>query len=94
MEPTPAQNFRKPASDTTSHVDGKVLEPVKTIKCSPVDGQPLVTLRQVWEALGYQGSVVCTNKTALVDMSIATLAIQPDQAQIVRKGRKVQIINL
>ncbi len=58
---------------------------MKTIKRSPVDGQPLVTLRQVSEALGYKGNVGCTNKKALVDMSIATLAIQPDQAQIVKR---------
>ena len=58
-----------------------------------VDGQPLVALRQVSEALGYKVAWDAPTKTALVDMSIATLAIQPDRAQIVRKG-KLQIINL
>ena len=58
-----------------------------------VNGQPLVALRQVSEALGYKVAWDTPTKTALVAMSIATLAIQPDQAQIVRKG-KLQIINL
>ena len=95
--PAPAQNLEKPASVTTQHhinVDGKVLEPVKGHQnVAYVDGQPLVALRQVSEALGYKVSWDTPTKTALVDMSIATLAIQPDQAQIIRKG-KLQIINL
>ena len=95
--PAPAQNLEKPASVTTQHhinVDGKVLEPVKDHQnVAYVDGQPLVALRQVSEALGYKVVWDAPTKTALVDMSIATLAIQPDQAQIVRKG-KLQIINL
>ena len=95
--PAPAQNLEKPASVTTQHhinVDGKVLEPVKDHQnVAYVDGQPLVALRQVSEALGYKVAWDAPTKTALVDMSIATLAIQPDQAQIVRKG-KLQIINL
>ena len=95
--PAPAQNLEKPASVTTQHhinVDGKVLEPVKDHQnVAYVDGQPLVALRQVSEALGYKVAWDAPTKTALVDMSIATLAIQPDQAQVVRKG-KLQIINL
>ena len=95
--PAPAQNLEKPASVTTQHhinVDGKVLEPVKDHQnVAYVNGQPLVALRQVSEALGYKVAWDTPTKTALVDMSIATLAIQPDQAQIVRKG-KLQIINL
>ena len=95
--PAPAQNLEKPASVTTQHhinVDGKVLEPVKGHQnVAYVDGQPLVVLRQVSEALGYKVSWDAPTKTALVDMNIATLAIQPNQAQIVRKG-KLQIINL
>ena len=95
--PAPAQNLEKPASVTTQHhinVDGKVLEPVKGHQnVAYVDGQPLVVLRQVSEALGYKVAWDAPTKTALVDMSIATLAIQPDQAQVVRKG-KLQIINL
>ena len=89
--PAPAQNLEKPASVTTQHhinVDGKVLEPVKDHQnVAYVDGQPLVALRQVSEALGYKVAWDAPTKTALVDMSIATLAIQPDQAQIVRKGK-------
>lgn len=95
--PAPAQNLEKPASVTIQHhtnVDGKVLEPVKDHQnVAYVDGQPLVALRQVSEALGYKVSWDAPTKTALVDMNIATLAIQPNQAQIVRKG-KLQIINL
>lgn len=91
--PAPAQNLEKPASVTTQHhinVDGKVLEPVKDHQNV---AQPLVALRQVSEALGYKVAWDTPTKTALVDMNIATLAIQPDQAQIVRKG-KLKIINL
>ena len=88
--PAPAQNLEKPASVTTQHhinVDGKVLEPVK-------DHQNVAYVEgQVSEALGYKVAWDAPTKTALVDMSIATLAIQPDRAQIVRKG-KLQIINL
>ncbi|MDU4782258.1 MAG: stalk domain-containing protein [Veillonella sp.] len=95
--PAPVQNLEKPASVTTQHhinVDGNVLEPVQDHQnVAYVDGQPLVALRQVSEALGYKVAWDAPTKTALVDMSIATLAIQPDQAQIVRKG-KLQIINL
>lgn len=58
-----------------------------------VDGQPLVALRQVSEALGYKVSWDAPTKTALIDMNIATLAVQPDSKQVVRKG-KLQIINL
>ena len=95
--PGPAMNLEKPASVTTAHhinVDGKVVEPINGQQnVIYVDGQPLVALRQVSEALGYKVAWDEPTKTALVDMNIATLAIQPDQAQIVRKG-KLQIINL
>ena len=95
--PGPAMNLEKPASVTTAHhinVDGKVVEPINGQQnVIYVDGQPLVALRQVSEAVGYKVAWDAPTKTALVDMSIATLAIQPDQAQIVRKG-KLQIINL
>ena len=56
-----------------------------------VDGQPLVALRQVSEALGYKVAWDEPTKTALVDMNIATLAIQPDSAEVVRHG-KLKII--
>lgn len=95
--PAPAQNLEKPASVTTQHhinVDGKVLEPVKDHQnVAYVDGQPLVALRQVSEALGYKVAWDAPTKTALVDMNIATLAIQPDSAEVVRHG-KLKIINL
>lgn len=95
--PGPAMNLEKPVSVTTQHhinVDGKVVEPINGQQnVIYVDGQPLVALRQVSEALGYKVAWDAPTKTALVDMSIATLAIQPDQAQVVRKG-KLQIINL
>ena len=52
-----------------------------------VDGQPLVALRQVSEALGYKVAWDEPTKTALVDMNIATLAIQPDSAEVVRHGK-------
>lgn len=93
----PAENLEKPATVTTQHhinVDGKVLEPMEGRQnVVYVDGQPLVALRQTAEALGYTVTWDGPTKTALVDMSIATLAIQPDQAQVIRKG-KLQIINL
>ena len=76
------------------NVDGKVLEPVKDHQnVAYVDGQPLVALRQVSEALGYKVAWDEPTKTALVDMNIATLAIQPDSAEVVRHG-KLKIINL
>ena len=78
--PGPAMNLEKPASVTTAHHIN-------------VDGQPLVALRQVSEALGYKVAWDEPTKTALVDMNIATLAIQPDSAEIVRHG-KLKIINL
>ena len=94
---TPAQNLEKPASVTTQHhinVDGTVLEPQKDHQnVAYVDGQPMVALRQTAEALGYSVAWDAPTKTALVDMSVATLAIQPDKAQVIRKG-KLQIINL
>ena len=58
-----------------------------------VDGQPLVALRQVSEALGYKVAWDEPTKTALVDMNIATLAIQPDSADVIRHG-KLKVINL
>ena len=68
--PAPAQNLEKPASVTTQHhinVDGKVLEPVKDHQnVAYVDGQPLVALRQVSEALGYKVAWDAPTKTALV----------------------------
>ena len=95
--PAPAQNLEKPASVMTQHhinVDGKVLEPVKDFQnVAYVNGQPLVALRQVSEALGYKVAWDTPTKTALVDMNIATLAIQPDSAEVVRHG-KLKIINL
>ena len=86
--PGPAMNLEKPASVTTAHhinVDGKVVE--------PINGQQNVALRQVSEALGYKVAWDEPTKTALVDMNIATLAIQPDSAEVVRHG-KLKIINL
>lgn len=95
--PAPAENLEKPASVTTQHhinVDGKVIEPVEGKQnVIYVDGQPLVALRQTAEALGYTVTWDQPTKTALIDMSIATLAVQPDVAQVIRKG-KLQIINL
>ena len=56
--PGPAMNLEKPASVTTAHhinVDGKVVEPINGQQnVIYVDGQPLVALRQVSEALGYK----------------------------------------
>ena len=93
----PAMNLEKPASVTTAHhinVDGKVVEPINGQQnVIYVDGQPLVALRQVSEALGYKVAWDEPTKTALVDMNIATLAIQPDSAEVVRHG-KLKIINL
>ena len=78
--PGPAMNLEKPASVTTQHhinVDGKVVEPINGEQnVIYVDGQPLVALRQVSEALGYKVAWDEPTKTALVDMNIATLAIQ------------------
>lgn len=95
--PGPAQNLTKPATVTTPHhinVDGKVLEPINGQQnVIYVDGQPLVALRQVSEALGYTVAWDEPTKTALVDMSIATLAVKPGAAQVVRHG-KLQVINL
>ena len=95
--PGPAMNLEKPASVTTQHhinVDGKVVEPInREQNVIYVDGQPLVALRQVSEALGYKVAWDEPTKTALVDMNIATLAIQPDSAEVVRHG-KLKIINL
>lgn len=95
--PAPAENLEKPATVTTPHhinIDGKVLEPAAGKQnVAYVDGQPLVALRPTAEALGYTVLWDNATKTALVDMSIATLAVQPDVAQVVRKG-KLQIINL
>ena len=95
--PGPAMNLEKPASVTTAHhinVDGKVVEPINGQQnVIYVDGQPLVALRQVSEALGYKVAWDEPTKTALVDMNIATLAIQPDSAEVVRHG-KLKIINL
>ncbi len=93
----PAMNLEKPASVTTAHhinVDGKVVEPINGQQnVIYVDGQPLVALRQVSEALGYKVTWDEPTKTALVNMNIATLAIQPDSAEVVRHG-KLKIINL
>jgi len=79
--PAPMQSLKRPASVTTQHyinVDGLLLEPIdKKPNVIYVDGQPLVALRQV----------------SVIDMNIATLAVQPDSKQVVRKG-KLQIINL
>ena len=95
--PGPAMNLEKPASVTTAHhinVDGKVVEPINGQQnVIYVDGQPLVALRQVSEALGYKVAWDEPTKTALVDMNIATLAIQPDSTEVVRHG-KLKIINL
>ena len=95
--PGPAMNLEKPASVTTAHhinVDGKVVEPINGQQnVIYVDGQPLVALRQVSEALGYKVAWDEPTKTALIDMNIATLAIQPDSAEVVRHG-KLKIINL
>ena len=95
--PGPAMNLEKPASVTTAHhinVDGKVVEPINGQQnVIYVDGQPLVALRQVSEALGYKVAWDEPTKTALVDMNIATLAIQPNSAEVVRHG-KLKIINL
>ena len=95
--PGPAMNLEKPASVTTAHhinVDGKVVEPINGQQnVIYVDGQPLVALRQVSETLGYKVAWDEPTKTALVDMNIATLAIQPDSAEVVRHG-KLKIINL
>ena len=78
--PGPAMNLEKPVSVTTAHhinVDGKVVEPINGQQnVIYVDGQPLVALRQVSEALGYKVAWDEPTKTALVDMNIATLAIQ------------------
>ena len=86
--PAPTQSLKRPASVTTQHyiIDNKP-------NVIYVDGQPLVALRQVSEALGYKVSWDTPTKTALIDMNIATLAVQPDSKQVVRKG-KLQIINL
>ena len=74
--PGPAMNLEKPASVTTAHhinVDGKVVEPINGQQnVIYVDGQPLVALRQVSEALGYKVAWDEPTKTALVDMNIAT----------------------
>ena len=95
--PGSAMNLEKPVSVTTAHhinVDGKVVEPINGQQnVIYVDGQPLVALRQVSEALGYKVAWDEPTKTALVDMNIATLAIQPDSAEVVRHG-KLKIINL
>ncbi|MFR0670880.1 MAG: stalk domain-containing protein [Veillonella parvula] len=95
--PAPTQSLKRPASVTTQHyinVDGILLEPIDNKpNVIYVDGQPLVALRQVSEALGYKVSWDAPTKTALIDMNIATLAVQPDSKQVVRKG-KLQIINL
>lgn len=95
--PGPAMNLEKPASVTTAHhinVDGKVVEPINGQQnVIYVDGQPLVALRQVSEALGYKVAWDKPTKTALVDMSIATLAIQPGSADVIRHG-KLKVINL
>ena len=94
---TTTQSLKRPASVTTQHyinVDGLLLEPIDNKpNVIYVDGQPLVALRQVSEALGYKVSWDAPTKTALIDMNIATLAVQPDSKQVVRKG-KLQIINL
>ena len=86
---TTTQSLKRPASVTTQHyinVDGILLEPIDNKpNVIYVDGQPLVALHKVsWDA---------PTKTALIDMNIATLAVQPDSKQVVRKG-KLQIINL
>ena len=95
--PGPAMNLEKPVSVTTQHhinVDGKVVEPINGQQnVIYVDGQPLVALRQVSEALGYKVAWDEPTKTALVDMNIATLAIQPDSADVIRHG-KLKVINL
>ncbi|MDU7787040.1 MAG: copper amine oxidase N-terminal domain-containing protein [Veillonella sp.] len=94
---TTTQSLKRPTSVTTQHyinVDGILLEPIENKpNVIYVDGQPLVALRQVSEALGYKVSWDAPTKTALIDMNIATLAVQPDSKQVVRKG-KLQIINL
>ena len=81
--PAPTQSLKRPASVTTQHyinVDGILLEPIdKKPNVIYVDGQPLVALRQVSEALGYKVSWDAPTK--------------PDSKQVVRKG-KLQIINL
>lgn len=95
--PGPAMNLEKPVSVTTQHhinVDGKVVEPINGQQnVIYVDGQPLVALRQVSEALGYKVAWDEPTKTALIDMNIATLAIQPGSADVIRHG-KLKIINL
>ena len=87
--PAPTQSLKRPASVTTQHyinVDGILLEPIDNKpNVIYVDGQPLVALRQVSEALGYKVSWDAPTKTALIDMNIATLAVQPDSKQVVRK---------
>lgn len=95
--PTSMQNTEKSAAVTTQHrinVDDKVLEPTANkANVIYVEGQPLVALRQVSEALGYKVSWDAPTKTALIDTTVATLAVQPDSKQILRKG-KLQNINL
>lgn len=95
--PTSMQNTEKSATVTTQHrinVDDKVLEPTANkANVIYVEGQPLVALRQVSEALGYKVSWDAPTKTALIDTTVATLAVQPDSKQILRKG-KLQNINL
>lgn len=95
--PTSMQNTEKSAVVTTQHrinVDDKVLEPTANKpNVIYVEGQPLVALRQVSEALGYKVSWDAPTKTALIDTTVATLAVQPDSKQILRKG-KLQNINL
>lgn len=95
--PAPAENLKKPPTVTTQHhinVDGKILEPIKSRpNVVYVDAQPLVALRQTAEALGYTVTWDAITRTVLVDMSIATLVVNPNQAQVIRKG-KLQIINL
>ena len=74
--PAPMQSLKRPASVTTQHyinVDGILLEPIDNKpNVIYVDGQPLVALRQVSEALGYKVSWDTPTKTALIDMNIAT----------------------
>ncbi len=95
--PTSMQNTEKSGAVTTQHrinVDDKILEPTANkANVIYVEGQPLVALRQVSEALGYKVSWDAPTKTALIDTTIATLAVQPDSKQILRKG-KLQNINL
>lgn len=95
--PTSIQNTEKSTAVTTQHrinVDDKVLEPTANkANVIYVEGQPLVALRQVSEALGYKVSWDAPTKTALIDTTVATLAVQPDSKQILRKG-KLQNINL